>query len=310
MTKFELTTVILGVLICASLFNLAWSLFSKEENAKKLQHEIDLRTKSWWVMSAFFLAALWWGFLPTLVLFLFLSFLALREYVTLIETKREDHRALIWSFLIITPLQYYFIGINWYGVFSIFVPVYGFLIVMTRVAFSGNCTDFLSRVATIHWGLMACVFLLSHAPAILTLPVIGFESNQYQLFFFLIVLTELSDVFQFIFGKIFGKTKIAPTVSPNKTVEGLIGGIIATGLAAALLNNLTPLSFYKDFLLGCAICLLGFCGGLTMSAVKRDKGCKDFGTLIAGHGGVLDRIDSLCFTAPLFFHYLRYFHTL
>ena len=134
--------------------------------------------------------------------------------------------------------------------------------------------------------------------------------TQHELFFFLIVLTELSDVFQFVCGKAFGKRKIAPTVSPNKTVEGLIGGMLATGCVAALLSSLTPLSWEKNFLLGACICLFGFCGGLTMSAVKRDKGCKDFGTLIAGHGGVLDRIDSLCFTAPLFFHYIRYFHTL
>jgi phosphatidate cytidylyltransferase len=157
---------------------------------------------------------------------------------------------------------------------------------------------------------MTCVFLFSHAPAILTLSVPGYENRQDEILFFLVVLTQLSDVFQFVCGKAFGRHRVAPSVSPNKTIEGLLGGMLLTGLTAVFLSELTPLPVLEDFILGIAVCLFGFCGGLTMSAVKRDKGCKDFGTLLRGHGGILDRIDSLCFTAPLLFHFTRYFYTL
>lgn len=307
--KTDLALYLILFLIVASVVNRVWGRRQRDERGRKLYYEVTLRIQSWWLMVGIFLSAWLCGFYTTLVLFFTLSLLALREYMTLIDTKRADHRALVWSFLILAPVQYLLIADSWYGLYAIFIPVYGFLIITTRVAISGECGDFLNRVATIYWGLMTCVFLPSHAPAILTLPVLGYETRQDELLFFLVVITQLSDVFQFLCGKSFGRRKIAPHVSPNKTIEGLVGGMVVTGMAALLLSSLTPLSLIQDFFLGAALCLFGFCGGLAMSAVKRDKGCKDFGTLLRGHGGVLDRIDSLCFTAPLFFHYLRYFYT-
>jgi len=308
--KVTLALWLILFLVGATASNWLWGRRRSDDKSRALQREVTLRIESWWIMVLVFVAVWLCGFYTTLALFFFLSLLALREYITLIETKRADHRALVWSFLIVLPLQYLLIAQHWYGLFSIFIPVYGFLIVTIRVAMSGDCADFLNRVATIHWGLMTCVFLLSHAPAILTLSVAGYESRQDELLFFLVVLTQLSDVFQFVCGKVFGKHRIAPKVSPNKTIEGLLGGMLLTGLTAILLSQLTPLPLVEDFILGVALCLFGFCGGLTMSAVKRDKGCKDFGTLLKGHGGILDRIDSLCFTAPLLFHFTRYFYTL
>jgi phosphatidate cytidylyltransferase len=307
--KVTLAISLVLFLILTSVLNWLWGSKQTDERGRALYREVKLRIESWWVMVAVFLAVWLCGFYATLALFFCISLLSLREYITLLETKRADHRALVWSFLIVTPVQYFLIAQHWYGLFSIFIPVYAFLIVTIRVALSGECADFLNRVATIHWGLMTCVFLVSHAPAILTLSISGYETRQDELLFFLIVLTQLSDVFQFVCGKCFGKQRIAPTVSPNKTIEGLIGGMLLTGVVGMMLSGLTPLSPHQDFMLGVALCLFGFCGGLTMSAVKRDKGCKDFGTLLKGHGGILDRIDSVCFTAPLLFHYMRYFYT-
>lgn len=307
-SRTVITLIIISLLTLSSFVTWLWGRSSLSSNSKKLQHEVHLRINSWWLMSAVLLSAWWCGFVTTIVLFLFLSVLALREYITLIDTARADHRALVWSFLL-APIHYYLILIQWYGLFSIFIPVYGFLFISTRIAVSGDCNNFLGRTATIFWGLMTCIFLPSHASAILSLPLVGFEGRQPEVFLFLVLLTELSDIYQFMFGKAFGRIKISPSVSPNKTLEGLLGGTLASGLTAGLLTWLTPMEWYLDILIGCLICILGFFGGLTMSAVKRDKGYKDFGTLIAGHGGVLDRMDSLCFTAPLFFHYLRYFHT-
>lgn len=309
MTKLNLSLIVIGLLVLSTVITWGWGTRSLSESQRKLQLEVRSRIQSWWVMSAVFLVAWCWGFFATVVLFFILSGLALREYMTLIATKRADHRALFWAFIILTPIQYYLIGIRWYGLFSIFIPVYGFLLIMTRVAMSGDCDDFLERVAKIHWGLMTCVFLLSHAPALLTLEVVGFAGREPELLFYLIVLTELSDILQFISGKLWGKHKIAPAVSPNKTVEGLIGGMCGTALCAALLSRLTLFSLELNILVGALICLFGFCGGLCMSAIKRDHGCKDFGAMIPGHGGILDRVDSLCFTAPLYFHFVRYYFT-
>lgn len=310
MSKLSLSVILIGILVLASVAARLWGAKELTAEQAALRTEVIHRIRAWWIMCIVFLSAWWCGFFATVLLFLIISALALREYLTLVETKRADHRALIWSFLIITPLQYYLIAIDWYGLFSIFVPIYGFLFVMTKMAMSGDTDRYLERVAKVHWGLMTCVFLISHAPAILVLPVIGFEGSQYLLFFYLIVLTELSDVFQFCAGKAFGRTKIAPAVSPNKTVEGLVGGMILTALCAAAFDALTPFPLWLDACGGALLCLMGFFGGLCLSAVKRDRGCKDFGTLIRGHGGMLDRVDSLCFTAPLFFHFTRYFYTL
>jgi phosphatidate cytidylyltransferase len=228
--------------------------------------------------------------------------------VTLTPTRRGDHATLFWCFAVVLPLQYLLVGIRWYGLFAIFVPVYAFLFVPARSALAGDTQGFLERVAKIQWGLMIAVYCLSHAPALLMLPLPGEEgpAANAKLLLFLVLVVQLSDVFQYVWGKLFGKHKIAPNVSPNKTVEGFVGGVAtATGLGTALwwATPFTPLEAAGFSL---AICLLGFAGGLVASAIKRDRGVKDFGALIAGHGGILDRVDSLCFAAPLFFHLVRF----
>ena len=197
---------------------------------------------------------------------------------------------------------------GWYGLFAIFVPVYVFLFLPVRVALGGDTRDFTSRVAKLQWGMMAAVYCISYAPALLRLDIPGYTDNV-RLLLWLIVTVQMSDVLQYVFGKLFGKRRIAPDVSPGKTVEGFAGGILSASLLGGLLWSLTPFSPVAAFGAGIVVTLAGFCGGLCMSAVKRDMGVKDFGDMIAGHGGMLDRVDSLCFSAPLFFHMLRYFYT-
>jgi phosphatidate cytidylyltransferase len=139
------------------------------------------------------------------------------------------------------------------------------------------------------------------------LPAGGDPNGGVKLLLFLIIVVQSSDVLQYIWGKLFGKHHIAPSVSPNKTWEGLIGGIASATLLGTALWWLTPFAPWQAAVMSLAITLMGFAGGLTMSAIKRDRGVKDIGALIAGHGGILDRIDSLCFAAPVFFHLTRYF---
>ena len=267
---------------------------------------LTARINAWWVMCLLFLIALLTGGVGSIVLFALLSLLALREFLTLTPTVIEDHDTLLWAFFFFTPLQYVLIGVKWYGLFSIFIPVYAFLILPTFMVMSGQTKGFLGRAASIQWGLVTCVYCLSYAPALINLDLNGFQGRGANLLLFLVIVVQISDVAQYITGKLFGKHHIAPHISPNKTVEGFIGGlIVATGVATGL-YWITPFKPWLAAILGLIIVLMGFAGGLVMSAIKRDRGVKDFGTLIKGHGGIMDRFDSVTFAAPVFFHLVRF----
>ncbi|MBK1718652.1 phosphatidate cytidylyltransferase [Thiocystis violacea] len=270
---------------------------------------LKARVRSWWVMTAAFAAALATGGVGSVILFGLLSFIALREFITLTPTRRADHRTLFWAFFVFVPIQYILVYREWYGLFAIFIPVYAFLFVPVRSALAGDTEDFLARTAKIQWGLMIAVYCVSHAPALLMLQIPGYDGEGAKLLLYLVIVVQLSDVLQYVFGKTLGRRRILPKVSPNKTWEGTLGGIGTATLIGALLWWATPFSPWAAAAIALLINLAGFAGGVCLSAIKRDLGVKDFGTLIEGHGGVLDRIDSLCFAAPLFFHVVRYFYT-
>lgn len=266
---------------------------------------LNARINAWWVMVAVITVAVLTGGLGSYVLFGITSFLALREFFTLIPTARADHRALFWAFFVITPLQYLLVALKVYGLFTLLIPVYGFLFIMIRIVLAGDTRRFMERSAAVLLALMICVYSLSFAPALLTLNVPGFAGQGAKLLLFLVIVDQFSDVFQYIFGKLFGRHQIAPSISPNKTWEGFIGGVIGATLLGAAIFWATPFTIWEAAGLALIISLLGFFGGLVMSAIKRDRGVKDFGTFIRGHGGILDRIDSLTFAAPIFFQLTR-----
>ncbi len=270
---------------------------------------LDARVKAWWVMVAIFGVSLAIGSLGSVILFGFMSFFALREFITLTPTRPGDHRTLFWAFFIVTPLQYYLVAMEWYGLFSILIPVYAFILVPTRSALAGDSANFLERTAKIQWALMVCVYCVSHVPALLTLHIPGYEGQNAKLVLFFVLVVQISDVLQYVWGKLLGKHQIVPLISPNKTVEGFWGGVLSATAIGTALWWATPFSWWQAGLLSFLITLMGFFGGLVMSAIKRDRGVKDYGTLIEGHGGVMDRIDSLCFAAPVFFHLVRYIYT-
>jgi phosphatidate cytidylyltransferase len=221
-------------------------------------------------------------------------------------TRRGDHRVLLWAFWFFLPLQYWLVVAQWYGLFSILVPVYAFLLLPASAALNQDTTHFLERTATVQWGLMLCVYCLSHIPGLLMLEIPGYAQSPVLLIIFLILVVQSSDVFQYLWGKLLGKHKLAPAVSASKTVEGLIGGVLSATLLGAALSFLTPFQTWQAALISLTINICGFLGGFVLSAVKRDRGVKDWGKLIEGHGGMLDRVDSLTFSAPIFFHILRY----
>jgi len=297
-------TLIVGLLGFASLIVFFLKLFNPQKNWDELTN----RLKSWWVMVGVFFIVLALNRMISIIFFAFLSFWALKEYVTILDTRRADHRALFWSFLTI-PIQYYWIGTQWYGMFIIFIPVYMFLFLPMRLVIAKETAGFLASSSKIHWGLMAFVFGLSHLAYLLVMPAVpGSSATGHTLLLFLVILTEMNDIFQFLWGKTLGKRKILPTVSPKKTWEGFIGGVVTTTIVSLFLRFLTPFDVPATMLIAFVIAVSGFCGDVVMSAIKRDAGVKDFGDLIPGHGGMLDRVDSLCYTAPLFFHIVRYFY--
>lgn len=296
-----------GVLLLASAVGwvLQRRLSPNGENAAI--ENLNDRIRAWWIMVIAMSLAFLGGRTGVLLLFLICSFAALREFMTLTNASRADHWTLVGAFFVVLPVQYYLIWIGWYGLFSIFIPVWVFLLLPIVSALRGEVRNYLIRVAEMQWALMICVFCASHVPALLNLNIPGFEGRNVLLIAFLVVVVQLSDVLQYVWGKLIGRHKIAPKLSPSKTVEGFVGGSLSATLIAASLWWMTPFSPLEAGLMGFVITMMGFCGGLVMSAIKRDRGVKDWGHSIAGHGGFIDRLDSVVFSAPIFFHLTRYY---
>src|SRR5262249_24685126 len=185
---------------------------------------------------------------------------------------RGDHVALATAFFIVLPAQYYLIWIEWYGLYSIFIPVYAFLLLPILPALRGDATDFMPRVAEVQWALMICVFGVSHVPALLTLDIPGYEGRQLLLIAFLVLVVQSSDVLQYVWGKLAGRRQIAPLISPSKTVEGFAGGVLSATAIGAALWWITPFKPWQAAALALVITLMGFFRRLGMSAVQRGRG--------------------------------------
>lgn len=298
---------VLGVLVTGSVSGrlLAWKVHSP--GGQMTVANLNARVRAWWLMCAMFAVALAIGGVGSVLLFFLLSVLALREFMTLAPTRVSDHRTLLGVFYVLTPVQYLLVATQWYGLFAVLIPVYGFLLVPTLSALRADSKDFLARTAIIQWGLMICVYSVSHAPALLMLDLPGYDGPNAKLLLFFTIVVQASDVLQYVWGKLRGRHPIAPAISPNKTWEGFVGGGLSATLLGMALWWVTPFNPLQAAGMSLVIVLMGFAGGLTMSAIKRDRGIKDFGAMLPGHGGVLDRIDSLCFAAPVFFHLTRFF---
>lgn len=280
--------------------------YKKSKNPQKDFNELKLRIQSWWWMIGIVFLALSISLKTALIFFAFLSFLALKEFFSIIPIRYADRRAIFWAYLSI-PFQYYWISMGWYGMFIIFIPVYLFLFIPIRLVIIGETQGFIKSASIIQWATMLSVFCISHIAYLMALPVQNSLAGNIGLVLFLLIMTQFNDVSQYVFGKLFGKHKIIPKVSPNKTWEGFLGGLFSVTIISGIIAPyLTPLDGYYGFMAGFIISSIGFFGDVVISSVKRDIGIKDTGTLIPGHGGILDRIDSLMYTAPVFFHFLYF----
>jgi len=294
-----------ATLVVASLIGYALKVSVARGQPHGVIDNLNARIKAWWVIVLVIGLAFVFGRAGMTLLFLFVSFAALREFTSLACTRGDD-QALAASFHIVLPMQYLLIYLGWYGLYSIFIPVYVFMVMPIIVANAGNTRRFPERVATMQWGVMICVFCISHVPALLTLDIPGYEGRGLLLIVFLDVVVQSSDVLQYVWGKLLGRRKVAPIISPSKTWEGLIGGVASATALGAALFWITPFTPWQAALFALVINTMGFLGGLVMSAIKRDRGVKDWSQMIEGHGGMLDRLDSVAFAAPVFFHLTRY----
>lgn len=294
--------IVLSLLVIATFIRVVLGKINPEKD----QTELKERTQSWWWMIAILFCAIVVSKMTAIILFAFISFMALKEFFSIVPTRQADRRVIFWAYLAI-PVQYYLVYIGWYGMFIIFIPVYVFLLLPIRMVLIGETKGFIHSAGIMHWAVMLTVFCVSHIAYLLALPVINKEAGSMGLVIYLLFMTQFNDVSQFFWGKLLGKHKIIPKVSPNKTWEGFIGGMLTIILASGFVGPLlTSLSFKECLLAGLIISVSGFMGDVVVSSIKRDLEIKDSGHLIPGHGGILDRIDSLMFTAPLFFHYIYY----
>jgi phosphatidate cytidylyltransferase len=365
------TLWLLGVVLVLLGFALAIGQTLKRQPEASIDHALlqrfNLRVRAWWIMYAILTAGFLLGRGWTVILFGFVSFWALREFITMTPTRRGDHRTLFWVFFVFTPIQYLLVGIgrmfvqpagpvsgwfadllglrgiDFYGLYSIMIPVYASLFIPARIAVSGDSKRFLERSAKTQVGLLICVYSLSYAPALLHLDLQTYkplpppaaedreadslpsppltvapsasstgrrpwnEGSREGLLFYFILIVQLAELFQYAWGKLLGRRVIAPEINASRTWEGFLGGAATTGLLGALLWWVTPFRIWEAACMATATAVMGFAGCMTLSAIKRDRGVRDTGTLVQGHAGVLDRIDSLCFAAPVFFHLTRFY---
>lgn len=323
------TLVLLAIALAAlGISSIAgWALARREkmgaESAVVRRFNQNLRV--WWTMAVIIAFGFLLQRLGIVLLFGILSFWSLREFITMTPTRRGDHRSLFWVFFVFTPLQYILIGlgsnppemfggpeVDYYKFYSIMIPVYASLFIPARAAFAGDFKRFLERSAKIQFGLLICVYSLSYAPAILDLDLVTTEgyvwdgSTTSVLVFFLLI-AQLAAVFERVWGKLAGRTVIADKINASRTWEGFVGSMVATGIVAAALSWATPFHPWEAGVLGSVVAVMGCSGTLTMSAIKRDRGVTDTGTLVQGHAGLLDQIDNVCFSAPIFYHITRFF---
>ncbi|MHB8969638.1 MAG: phosphatidate cytidylyltransferase [Pirellulaceae bacterium] len=311
--SFWLLGVVLAILAGAYIVGMFLRKQPEGTVHPALARAFNERVRAWWTMAAILMAGFLLGYHATVFLFFLVSFWALREFITMTPTRRSDHRTLFWVFFVITPAHYVLVGLGeeWYKVYSIMIPVFGWLFLPSRIAFSGDAKRFLERSAKILAGLIICVYSLSYAPALLDLTfytrgeaetLVKWDGSKPGLLFYFVLLVQLADLLQYAWGKLIGRHVIAPNINASRTWEGFCGGVASTTVFGVLLAWVTPFSVWGSACMAMIVAIMGFAGGMTMSAIKRDRGVKDYGTLVQGHAGVLDRIDSICFAAPVFFH--------
>lgn len=304
-----LFVIVFGVLLAATM---AWTLLSLREMSEdsSRRHERfgrDLRAV--WIGAVLFWLSWMSGAIGATLLFGIVSFLALREFITLMHTRRGDHRGLLIAFFVVLPIQFVIAGGRWFDLLTVFIPVYVFLAIPVVSALAGDPQRFLERNAKIQWGIMVCVYGLSHAPALLLLEFPGYDGRGAFLLFFLVVVTACAQIVQEGVSRRFRSLPAARHIDRSFSARGWLIAVAAAGLIGAALYWTTPFKPFQAFVLAAVASGAGTLGELVMRALKRDAGVASWGnaSALTGAVGLLDRIAPLAFAAPIFFHLTRWY---
>ncbi len=300
-TSHEVSIMYLTILVVLTLFTVFFYLLSKLKKNTSFKG-INTQMKSWWIMVAVVSVFIFANTGLSIFGVGLLSFVAFRELLSSMKFRRSDRSTVGYAFLAI-PIQYLaiYLGYNYFAL--IFIPAIMFLILPFRNLLSGNIKGITKSNAILQWSLMITVYSLGHIAMLIKFPEVeGFTAGNLGLVLYMVFISQFNDILQFCFGKALGKRKILPKVSPNKTWEGFLGGFFGTVLLSYLLSFLTFFTWWQAIITGVVLALAGFAGDVNISSIKRDLEIKDLGNLIEGHGGIMDRIDSLTYTSIVFFH--------
>lgn len=308
-----LFVALFGGLLLLSGATLLWGLRDPVDEAARLRRRRWARDlRALWLGGALFWLAWVSGPAGATLLFGALSFLALREFVTLMHTRRSDHRSLIAAFFVVLPMQYVLAGGRWFNLFSVFIPVYAFIALPVVSALAGDPERFLERNAKLQWGLMVCVFGLSHAPALLLLDFPGHAGRGAFLVFFLVVVAALAQLGQELASRWLRRRPLARAISRSFSWRAWGTGLAVGALAGMALFWITPFKPWQALAMAALAAGAGQMGELVMRALKKDAGVQYWGAQasVTGAVGLLDRIAPLAFSAPVFFHSVRWYFKL
>lgn len=307
--------IVFGLLLAGSVWAFVLTLKEHDDPDDALRwregvHEISSLLRTSWVMMLVFWVSWIAGEWVALSLFGLVSFLGLREFLTLSPTRRGDHRSLVLAFFVVLPAQYWLIASEHFDMFAVFVPVYVFLALPLASALANDPTRFLERNAKLQWGIMVCIYGISHVPALLLLKFPGYDNRNAFMVFFLVLVVQTSMVTQHYLSRKVSKPIAAPAISTSFNWYSMWMGVLAGSIVGGLLAGITPWVPGTAFAFSFIACTAGAMGHLVMKALKRDRGIPSWGPKVAsvtGAGGLLNRIDALCFAAPVFFHSAKWY---
>ena len=306
---------VFGLLLLAGVVLFLLSMRESEEATLVRRRRTDLGSlskllKTSWVMIFMFWIAWVSGDTGRLVIFGLGSFFALREFLTLSPTRHGDHRSLVLAFFGVLPFQYWLVATEHFDLFTVFIPVYVFLALPVASALANDPQRFLERNAKLQWGIMVCIYGMSHVPALMLLDFPRYNNKNAFLMLFLVLVVQTCMVTQHLANRKFYRPPSAPLISHSFNWRSWWVGMAAGSLLGALLAGITPFVPGQAFAMSFIACAAGSLGHLVMKALKRDRGIpiwRGEGKGVTGAGGMLDRIDSLCFAAPVFFHSVRWY---
>ncbi len=306
---------VFGLLLLASVIAFALSIRDHGDDARAEQWHKELKSVDGIIRTSWLLMFVFWigwvtGDWVALTLFGLVSFFALREFLTLSPTRRGDHRSLVLAFFVVLPVQYWLVGSEHFDMFAVFIPVYVFLALPLTSALANDPVRFLERNAKLQWGIMVCIYGMSHVPALLMLNFPGYDKKNAFLVFFLVIVMQTCMVVQHLTSRKLQRKPIAPSISASFNWDSWGLGVWAGALVGALLAGITPWVPGTAFAFAFIACMAGALGHFVMKALKRDRGIPnwgDQGLSVTGAGGLLDRVDALCFAAPVFFHSAKWY---